>query len=215
VRNLLFSILEKELGDLEKGRDGLRYLKLGDCCTRITDGTHLTPRFFATGIPFVFVKNIVDHQIDFQTDKFIDEATYAELTSRCPIEVGDVLYTTVGVTYGQAAPVETSRPFAFQRHIAHLKPDGAIVCPRYLAAVMNLPRVKRQADRFVRGAAQPTLNLKELREMVIPVPPMETQRCLEQKQQMSARLLNRALEASENHDALFNALVQRAFRGEL
>lgn len=150
-------------------------LALEDCCTRITDGTHQTPQFCKAGVPFIFVKNVRNGNIDFATDNYVSPEEFAVLSRRCAVESGDILYTIVGATYGQAAIVGRFVKFAFQRHLAHLKPDRSVVEPEYLAAVMQLPIVKRQADSLARGAAQPTVNLKELRTFRVPVPTKATQ----------------------------------------
>jgi type I restriction enzyme, S subunit len=153
-----------------------RVASLAEITTRVTDGTHQTPKFRDAGVPFIFVKNVRNGSIDFRTDKFISRDEHAALYRRCPVEPGDVLYTTVGATYGHAAAVGSFTDFAFQRHIAHIKPDPSKVLPDYLAPVMQLPLVKVQADRWARGAAQPTINLKELREFQIPLPSLAVQR---------------------------------------
>src|SRR5439155_772742 len=104
-------------------------------CVRITDGTHQSPQWSPEGNPFLFVSNIVSGEIDFETQKFISDETHHELTRRSPIEVGDVLYTTVG-SYGVPAVVRTKRKFAFQRHIAHLKPDHRLIEPEFLRVML-------------------------------------------------------------------------------
>ena len=149
--------------------------RLGDICSRITDGTHQPPAFVHSGIPFLFISNIVDGRITFDTQKFITEETHAELTKRCPIAIGDILYTTVG-SYGNAAVVEDGREFAFQRHIAHLKPNSRRVDSRYLRNCLASSFVRKQVDKRVRGIAQKTLNLADLREVSIPLPPLDEQR---------------------------------------
>lgn len=212
-RALFAAALETHLETAESG--DANAVPLERICVKITDGTHLTPQFTASGIPFIFVKNIVNQQIDFQTKMFIDEPAHKELMKRTPIEIGDVLYTTVGVTYGQAALVTTSRPFAFQRHIAHLKPDKNQIRPAFLAAVMNLPRTKRQADRWARGAAQPTLNLKELRLMEIPLPRIEVQDVIVAIKERSDNCASSQQVSDLELNDLFNTLVQRAFKGDL
>ena len=34
------------------------WVKLGDVCNKITDGTHFTPNYTSSGIPFISVKDI-------------------------------------------------------------------------------------------------------------------------------------------------------------
>jgi type I restriction enzyme S subunit len=108
------SIFLNLFGDPVTNEKGMQTTNLSELCHRVTDGTHQPPEWAANGIPFLFISNILDGQIDFETHKFISEKTYLELTKRCPIEIGDVLYTTVG-SYGNAAVVTTAERFAFQR----------------------------------------------------------------------------------------------------
>ena len=147
---------------------------LESVCQRITDGTHQPPKWSANGLPFLFVSNIKDGQIDFNTQKFISETTYSELTRNCSIDAGDVLYTIVG-SYGNAAVVQGGRRFAFQRHIAHLKPNGALIKPEFLAIMLETSFVRQQADRLARGIAQKTLNLAALRSFKVLAPDLRSQ----------------------------------------
>lgn len=109
------------LNDLAELPKAWCWASLEQCSYRITDGTHQPPTFVDEGIPFLFVRHIVGGSISFENTKFITEKTYNELNSRCPVEVGDILYSAVG-SYGVAVPVKTRQRFSFQRHIAHIKP---------------------------------------------------------------------------------------------
>ncbi len=188
--------------------------KLSEICNRVTDGTHQSPEWSTNGIPFLFVSNIVNGEIDFNVSKYISEESWQKLTSRCPIEVDDLLYTTVG-SYGNAALVRTDKKFCFQRHIAHIKPDYSKIHPEFLLGLMQSNGIKRQADRQVRGVAQKTLNLRELKCFQVFSPPIDLQKkYVHVRRNIELRLQNqqKSLQESEN---LFNSLLQRAFKGEL
>ncbi|MBQ3552041.1 MAG: restriction endonuclease subunit S [Clostridia bacterium] len=146
-----------------------------DICKIITDGTHQPPKFAATGIPFLFVSNIVTNEISYDAEKFISEETYAELIKRTPIAIGDILLSTVG-SYGHPAVVKSNKPFCFQRHIAYLKPNADMVNSEYLHGAILSADVQRQIDARVKGIAQKTLNLSEIRKLRLPVPSMEQQK---------------------------------------
>ena len=147
---------------------------IADLCSIITDGTHQPPKFSQSGIPFLFVSNIVKNEITYNAEKFISEETYNELYKRTPIEMGDIVLSTVG-SYGHPAVVKSDRKFLFQRHIAYLKPMSSIVNSIYLHSAILSNDVQRQIDERVKGIAQKTLNLSEIRKIIVPVPTIEQQ----------------------------------------
>ena len=140
----------------------------------MTDGTHQPPHFTDTGIPFLFVSNIVENTLTYETPKFITEKDYSELIKRTPVELGDLLLSIVG-SYGNPAIVRSTRPFCFQRHLAYLKPNRTYIIPEYLHAAFLSPNVKEQIEKRVKGIAQKTLNLSELKSIEIPLPPLALQ----------------------------------------
>lgn len=152
---------------------------LNDLCSIITDGTHQPPKFQSEGIPFIFVSNLSDNTITYNAEKFISEETYNELYKRTPIEVGDILLSTVG-SYGHPAVVVEERKFLFQRHIAYLKPKRNMVNSFYLYSALLAPNGQRQIEERVKGIAQKTLNLSEIRKIIIPIPSMEEQKVFEE-----------------------------------
>mgnify|MGYP003302207680 CR=1 FL=1 len=154
-------------------------MKLEELCSIITDGTHQPPKFQDAGIPFIFVSNLAGDKITYNAEKFISEETYNELYKRTPIEKGDVLLSTVG-SYGHPAVVEEDRKFLFQRHIAYLKPKCDLINSYYLHGALLAPDGQRQIEERVKGIAQKTLNLSEIRRIMIPVPSMEQQKQFEQ-----------------------------------
>src|SRR5438128_10061396 len=78
--------------------------------TKIVDGTHHTPSYVESGIPFISVRDIRNHQINFEDCKYISEIEHRELFKRCNPEWGDVLLSKVG-TIGLTAVVHTNREF--------------------------------------------------------------------------------------------------------
>ena len=193
---------------------GWEIVPLEQVCTRITDGTHQPPDWSDHGLPFLFVSNIVNGRITFQTKKHISEETWEELTRRCPIEVNDILYTTVG-SYGNAALVHTDRRFAFQRHIAHIKPDGNRIHPEFLVGMLQSDVVRKQADHAVRGIAQKTLNLGDLKKFQVFLPPRDEQERFVRLRRSALQQRKLAESAVASANNLLDSLVQRAFRGEL
>jgi len=149
-------------------------LSMNELCSVITDGTHQPPKFQKSGIPFIFVSNLANNTVTYDTEKFISQETYSELYKRTPIEIGDLILSTVG-SYGHPAVVVKDKKFLFQRHIAYLKPKCNIVNSFYLHSALLAPDGQRQIEGKVKGIAQKTLNLSEIKKIVVPIPPIEEQ----------------------------------------
>ena len=170
----------QKLDDLVKARfvemfgDCKSMVSMNELCSIITDGTHQPPRFQESGIPFIFVSNLVGNVVTYNAEKFISEDTYAELYKRTPIEIGDLLLSTVG-SYGHPAVVTEDRKFLFQRHIAYLKPRHNMVNSFYLHSALLAPDGQRQIEEKVKGIAQKTLNLSEIKKIAVPLPTIEEQ----------------------------------------
>jgi type I restriction enzyme S subunit len=131
--------------------------------------------------------------------------------------LGDVLYTAVG-SYGTAVSVDTDRRFAFQRHIAHIKPLSPILSA-YLAAALNSPMVMDRAHEVARGVAQKTVTLGELRRFPIPVCHENEQlKVIEAVEVMSERVTAVREGCGSSLRLLGDlngSILAKAFRGEL
>ena len=171
----------QQLDNLVKARfvemfgDCTNMISLSELCLIITDGTHQSPKFQHDGIPFILVSNLSKNTVTYDTDKFISAETYKELYKRTPIEIGDILLSTVG-SYGHPAVVVEDRKFLFQRHIAYLKPKSDILNSYYMHGALLSPGCQRQIEEKVKGIAQKTLNLSEIRKIRIPVSSLDLQK---------------------------------------
>jgi type I restriction enzyme S subunit len=179
----MIKLKEKEITVLDTMIKARFVEMFGDCanktsvneiCTIITDGTHQPPKFYNQGIPFILVSNLSNNVITYNTEKFINEETYEELIKRTPIEIGDVLLSTVG-SYGHPAVVTESKKFLFQRHIAYMKPKHDLINSFYLHGAFLSSNVQRQIEDKVKGIAQKTLNLSEIRKIILPLPSIDEQ----------------------------------------
>ena len=188
----------------------LEFQTLENICSIITDGTHQPPKFTTTGIPFLFVSNIAGNKITYETEKFISEKTYEELYKRTPIEIGDVLLSTVG-SYGHPAIVETDNKFLFQRHIAYLKPKKDFINSIYFHGALLSPDAQKQIEERVKGIAQKTLNLSEIRKIKIPVPPIELQNNFAAFVQQIDKSKVAVQKSLEKVETLYKSLMQEYF----
>lgn len=206
----------RELDNLIKARfvemfgDCTNMISLSDLCLIITDGTHQSPKFQHEGIPFILVSNLSKNTVTYDTDKFISAETYKELYKRTPIEIGDILLSTVG-SYGHPADVVEDRKFLFQRHIAYLKPKSDILNSYYMHGALLSPGCQRQIEEKVKGIAQKTLNLSEIRKIRIPVPSLDLQKQYADFVHQVNKSKVAVQKALDETQILFDSLMQKYF----
>ncbi len=180
-------------------------VKLKDCCHSISDGDHLPPPKSKSGIPFVTIANIdVTNHIDFGNTMFVPFEYYDNLNDIRKARCNDILYSVVG-SFGKPVLIKENIPFAFQRHIAILRPNNEIAESRFLYYIMLSRDFYMQADTVAIGAAQRTISLTALRNMEVELPPMETQHRI-------ATILSRYDSLIENYQKQIKLLEEAAQR---
>jgi type I restriction enzyme S subunit len=201
----------------EQSVHGLR--ALGDVCASITDGAHLTPSFVDQGVKFIFVGNVSSGFLHFKGCKHVTAEYYRSVAPSRKPERGDILYSAVGATLGIPAMVDGDEDFCFQRHVAILKPDRSKIDSTYLWYMLRSGVLFQRAWSAITGTAQPTVPLKAIRTMSLPVPPLsEQRRIVARLDRLHAKI--EAIKAQQTAaarelSALLPAILDQAFTGAL
>jgi type I restriction enzyme M protein len=148
-------------------------VSLSEACSVITDGTHYKPEYTSEGYKFLSAKNVVHRVIDWDNIKYIDEKQHKELQRRVSPRKYDILLAKNGTT-GVAAINETDEEFDLYVSLALLRPKSTLD-PYFLLHSINSELVKTQFNSRLKGVGVPNLHLKEIKEVIIPLPPLETQ----------------------------------------
>jgi len=148
-------------------------LKLIDVCEFIRDGTHQTPTYFENGHIFLSSKNVTSGKIDWEKIKFIDEAQHLQMQKSISPRLNDILLAKNGTT-GVAAIVDRDVKFDIYVSLAILRPTDKVI-PKYLLYLINSSLVKEQFNSRIDSVGVPNLHLKEIKEVEIPLPPIEIQ----------------------------------------
>jgi len=140
--------------------------RLGDMAD-IRDGTHQTPRYVESGIPFYSVENVTSG--DFTNTKFISEGEHQFLTKSFRIEKGDILMTRIG-SIGDCKLVDWEVNASFYVSLALVK-----VRKCYSAAFVylysNTTAFKREVEiRSLQSAIPKKINLGPISDIRIKQP---------------------------------------------
>ena len=83
----------------------MREVALGECCRKITDGSHNPPKGGNGNYLMLSSKNIHDDVINFEGARRLNDEEFQAENRRTDVGVGDVLMTIVG-TIGRVAEVK-------------------------------------------------------------------------------------------------------------
>jgi type I restriction enzyme S subunit len=202
-------------GDPVRNEKGWKVVKLEDVTTRITDGVHAKPNYKENGVPFISVKDITTGILKFDNCKFISKSDHDKFTKRCSPEYLDILYTKVGATYGRPAIIDTKNEFSIYVSVALIKPDHSKINAYFLKDALANPAVKRQADKSIKGIGVPDLHLNMIKQFLIPLPSLSTQKEFAEKIEAIEAQKQQAQSALQHAETLFQSLLQRAFNGKL
>ena len=154
--------------------EGWEWVRLGNILRLLTDGTHKTPHYVPSGVPFISVKDMSTGQVSFSNTKYITEEEARELNTRCNPEKGDILLSKVGTT-GIPATVETDRLFSLFVSVALLKFNSNLIHPDYLKYMICSPVVQKQCAENTRGVGNKNWVMRDIANTVVPIPPYEEQ----------------------------------------
>eukprot|EP00903_Cladosiphon_okamuranus_P022577 g20772.t1 len=173
-------------------------------------------------VPFVKVYNLTfDGSLDFTVDPtFVTRETHCGFLKRSIVKPGDVLMNIVGPPLGKVSIVpETWPEWNVNQAIAIFRSYGA-TAPSYLAKWLLTSSVINWAKREAKATAgQSNLTLEICRALPFPICSLEEQieivHRIESAFQKIDRLAAEAKRALELTDKLDEAILAKAFRGEL
>jgi type I restriction enzyme, S subunit len=169
---------------------------------------------FLGGVPIIRVGDFNDSYIEPSGLKRIDPAINDKHKNSI-LQGGEILIVCVGATIGKVALIEESfKGYNIVRATARVK-CGATLKNTYLLSLLLTDFYQHKLKSLSKTVAQPTLNIKQIEELQIPVPSIE-------KQIEYDKFYNRAVENKKkakisliNIKNLFFSISQRVFNEQL
>lgn len=208
------SIFIDMFGDPVKNEKGWEVKAIGEVCHYVKDGPHVSPKYTTTGIPFISVNNIIKGSIDLSNSKFISQEDFEIYSKKGKAERNDILYTKGGTT-GFAKRVDVDYDFVQWVHVALLKFDRTNLNSVFFEYMLNSSFCYHQSQLLTKGIANRDLVLGEIKKIKILIPPIKIQQEFEAKVLLIERGESELSISEKNSNNLFQALIQKAFNGEL
>lgn len=145
---------------------------LGNICD-IKDGTHQTPHYVESGIPFYSVETVTND--DFTHVKYISLEEHERLTSSYKIENGDVLMTRIG-SIGKGKYVDWNPNASFYVSLALLKFRGNKPLANFIALLTGTEEFQKEAELHSLQFAIPMkINLGQISDIRVRIPAEESE----------------------------------------
>jgi len=129
----------------------------------------------ANGVPMVNSQNVLDGSVSPHIEFRVSKELHARF-KRSTIRGGEILLTLVGANFGRVAIAPPS--FA---GFNCARPVGIIPVrehPKFVMFCLQSPLTRQFMDNWANTTAQPTLNLKEVANLPIPLPPLAEQKAI-------------------------------------
>jgi len=207
---LLQSVFLEMFGDLPGQTFDL--LPLEECLDAIIDYRGKSPTKTDAGIPLVTARVIKSGRI-LEPNEFIAEADFEAWMRRGLPEAGDVVFTTEA-PLGEVAQLD-NRKVALAQRVLVLRGKKDLIENTFLMTVMISDFVKNQIAKRATGSTVKGIRQKELRKILLPVPPIGLQ---DTYSQVKARILMQRLRLADavvSAEKLFSSIQTRAFKGGL
>ncbi len=179
--------------------------ELSEVAIRITDGTHRTPNYTESGVPFLRVTDITKSN---GSKKFISEEEHMELIKRCHPQKGDVLYSKNG-TIGVATVVDWEGDFSIFVSLALIRPRRELVDSRYLEYFLNSDIAYKQATSRSKSGTVTNLHLVDIKTMQIPLPSLTKQQHIVTEIEAEQALITANRELIERFEKKIQAAIAR------
>lgn len=188
-------------------------------CSRITDGSHFSPKTTDDGYPYITVRDVGNFGIDFENCKYVSADDYEILKNNgCKPSYLDLLFSKDG-TVGKVAIVNREIDFVVLSSLAIITPKTNIINPEYLFYILKSPNFIAEAIGKKTGVAIRRIILKNLKSIFIEVPPLSDQMNTVQKirsVEERCEVINNYYEKKINELILFKkSILNKAFSGEL
>ena len=159
---------------------GWEWCRFSSIYWQLTDGTHSTPKYTQSGIPFLSVKDMSTGRLSFANTKFISEEEHKLLSQRCHPCKGNLLLSKVGTT-GIPLIIDDDREFSIFVSLALIKFFPKFVDSSFLIALLNSPLVQMQVKEDTRGVGNKNWVLTAISNTLLAIPPLREQQRIVEK----------------------------------
>ncbi len=211
MRELEGALLRQMADELSRGSKAVELKNLVESGDKINYGVVQPGVHVDAGVPLIRVGDFAAGIVNRSAMKFIDPAIES-LYSSSRIRGNEILISCVGSIgiIAEARPEDVGSNIA--RAVARI-PVSKDVNRTWLAAYLRSQRVQRYFTNELRTVSQPTLNIKQIQETEIILPPLEQQQAFANRLEIVHAKCARRVYSLQTVKQLANTLATQIFTG--
>lgn len=208
---------EKKTEDYPRG---WRITSLGTLAKLVTSGSRGWAKYYAdSGSIFIRAQNINSDILNLDGVAFVTLPKRAE-GQRTKVQQHDLLITITGANVTKTALVETPIEDAYvSQHVALVRLADIRMSRFLFFVIISLAHGRKQLQSVAYGQGKPGLNLDNIREVTLGLPPLAEQqeivRRVDKLFKLAATIETHYDKAKQVVDKLTQSILAKAFRGEL
>ena len=149
-------------------------MKLIDVCELIVDCPHTTAKDEGCGIPLVRTPNIGKGRLDLTGVHRVSETVYNQRNERAVPQFEDLILAREAPV-GNVAMITKGQKVCLGQRVVLIRPDKTIANPAYLTYYLLSDKVQHRLKNNANGAVVAHLNMNEIRNLEITLPPLDEQ----------------------------------------
>lgn len=152
-------------------------VKLGDVCSKITDGAHHSPKSVISGFPMYSVKDMSTNGFIQNSARHIDKSDFEMLVKQnCKPLINDILIAKDGSILKHCFVVRHDIEGVILSSIALLRPKLDMIWPDFIAQYFSQEYIKFFVGKaLTSGSGVPRIILKDFKGIRLNIPPIKEQ----------------------------------------
>lgn len=212
--------LTEDWRELNKGVERWRLVELKEAAEIIDPHpSHRTPKAVDGGVPYIGIGDLkLDGSIDFENSRKVSFDVLKEHNERYTLKAGDFIFGKIG-TLGKATILPIGIDYTLSANVILIQPIEHVATPEYLQFFLSSPSTLNEIAKQANSTSQAAFGIKKMRTFQCKLPNKEEQneivRRVEQLFAYADRIEQQANAAKAWVDNLTQAILAKAFRGEL
>jgi len=205
---------DSELGKIPESWEVVKLENISDFITKGATPTTYGFSWEETGIPFLRSECVSDNGLVMKAAMFISDEAHKHM-NRSEIKNGDLLMTITG-NVGRVILLQDDISIGnINQHIARIRISSNKVNTKFIYQYITQDKYRLNYYKITTGQAYPQISLKQVRNSIVPLPPLKEQKQIADILSTADEKLEVLRAKKQMYETLKKGLLQKLLSGEV